>query len=322
MSKFIRATLAAVALLVAPAAAFAQTYPTRQITIIVPFPPGAVSDTSARLVGDAIGTDLGVSVIIDNRPGAGGTNGSNQVVKATPDGYTLLVGPNAVATMNMYMQKNFPYDGPTSLEPIAIFGESQIYLVANPNLPIKTVADLIDYAKNNPGKLAFGSAGVGSGHHIAGEMLKQYAHIDMVHVPYRGAAAAVQDVIAGQIPIAFATAPVVLPHVQAGTLRVIAAAETKRSADLPDVPTIAETVPGVYTKTWVALWAPAGTPRPIVDRLYQSVKVALKKPELLAKLKTAGITPLDIGPDEAPGFIKAEKDFWGTVIPKLGIEPE
>jgi tripartite-type tricarboxylate transporter receptor subunit TctC len=313
---------ACIAALFAPSLSRAQDYPTRPITIVVPFPPAAVSDTSARILADAMSADLGVSVIIDNRPGASGTNGSVQVVKAAPDGYTLLIGPNAIATMNMYMQKNFPYDGVTSLKPITIFGETQIYLAVNPKLEIYSVADLIAYAKKNPGKLAYGTAGVGSGHHIAGALLSKNANIDMIHVPYRGAAPAVQDLIAGQIPIALGTAPAVLPHAQAGTIRIIAAAEAKRSADLPDVPTIAETVPGVVTRTWVGLWAPAETPRPIIDRLYKAVQTALKRPDVLAKLKTIGVTTLDMGPDQAPAFIKDEKEFWGTVIPKIGIEPE
>ena len=195
-------------------------------------------------------------------------------------------------------------------------------LAVNAALPVKTVPELIDYARKNPRKLSYGSAGIGSGHHIAGELLKQRTGIDMVHVPYRGGAPAIQDLIAGNIQISFGTPPAVLPHHAAGTIRIIALAEAKRHPDLPGIPTIDETVPGVVTNTWLGLFAPAGTPRPIVDRLNKAMVAALKLSDVAAKFKLQGLTPRSSTPDELDALAKAELEAWGRIIPAIGIQPE
>jgi len=301
----------------------AETYPARPVTIIVPYPPGASTDFTARLLREPLAQALGQPVIIDNRPGAGGTTGAATVANANPDGYTLLVTVNAPVTMNMYFQKNFPFDPKTALAPVVTAADVVLVLAVNSAVPVKTVPELIDYAKKNADKkLSYGSAGIGSAHHIAGELLKQKAGIDILHVPYRGGGPAIQDLVAGHIPISFGTTPAVLPQAAAGTIRMLALVEAKRSPDLPDLPTVAETVPGVVTATWVGMFAPAGTPKPIVDRLNSIVVDALKRPEIIAQLKQQGATPVGDTPDQLSARMKNEIENWSRIIPSIGIQPE
>jgi len=301
----------------------AQTYPTRPITIVVPYPPGASTDFTARLLRDPLAEALGQTVVIDNRPGAGGTTGAAAVANAAPDGHTLLVSVNAPLTMNVYMQKNFPFDPKTALAPIMTAADVVLALAVNASLPVKTVPELIDYAKKNADKkLSYGSAGIGSAHHIAGELLKQKTGIQLTHVPYRGGAPAIQDLVAGHIPISFGTTPAVLPQANAGTIRILALVEAARSPDMPDVPTVAETVPGVVTATWVGLFAPAGTPKPIIERLNKIAVEAFKRPDVIAKLKQQGATAIAGSPEELGQRMKAELESWGRIIPSIGIQPE
>ena len=301
----------------------AQTYPSRPVTVVVPYPPGASTDFIARLLRDPLAEGLGQTVVIDNRPGAGGTTGAAAVANAAPDGHTLLVSVNAPVTMNMYMQKNFPFDPKTALAPIMTAADVILALAVNASLPVKTVPELIDYAKKNTGKgLAFGSAGIGSAHHIAGELLKQKTGIELTHVPYRGGGPAIQDLVAGHIPISFGTTPAVLPQVNAGTIRILALVEASRSPDMPDVPTVAETVPGVVTYTWVGLFAPAGTPRPIIERLNKIAVEAFRRPDVVAKLKQQGASAVAGTPEELGQRMRAELESWGRIIPAIGIQPE
>jgi len=300
----------------------AQDYPTRQITMVVGFPPGGSTDATARIVQDPISQALGQSIIIDNRSGAGGTTGAAAVASARPDGYTLLLSVNASLTMNMYLQKSFPFDTLTAFAPITLLSDVALVLVVNSSLPVKSVPELIEYAKRNPGKLAYGSSGVGSGHHICGELMKQKTGIDMVHVPYRGGAPTMQDLVAGNIQVAFGTLPSVLPHVASGAIRMIAAAERKRLADFPDLPTIDETIPGVINIGWNGLFAPAGTPAPIIDKLNAVTAAALKRPDVIAKMKQQGLTPMSDTPAEFAKLIADEVAYWGKVIPSIGIKPE
>jgi tripartite-type tricarboxylate transporter receptor subunit TctC len=303
-------------------AACAEDYPNRPLTIVVSFPPGASTDAAARLTREPLVEALGQSVIIDNRAGAGGTIGSAAVANAKPDGYTLLITVNPPITMNMYMQKSFPYDAKTAFAPISLMADSVLVLAVTASLPVHNVAELIDYAKRNPGKLSYGSAGIGSGHHIAGELLKQKTGIDMVHVPYRGTGPAIQDLVAGNIQVSFGTTPAVLPQANAGTIRILALAEAKRHPDLPGIPTIDETVPGVITNTWVGFFAPAGTPRPVVERLNKAMVAALKLPDVVEKFKLQGMTPVGSTPDELAKISAEEMDRWGKIIPSIGIQPE
>jgi tripartite-type tricarboxylate transporter receptor subunit TctC len=302
--------------------ASAQDYPTRPIMLIAPYPPGASTDFLARVLRDPMSEALGQPIIIENRPGAGGTTATNGVVNAAPDGYTLLITVNAPVTMNRYLQKNFPFDPTAGLAPITNAAETSLFLAVNAAMPIKTVADLIAYGKQNPGKLSFGSAGIGSAHHIAGELINQKAGIAMQHIPYRGGGPAIQDLVAGHIPVSFGTAPAVLPQAAAGTIRIIAAAEAKRDPFLPDVPTVSETVPGVVTATWVGLFAPAGTPQPIIEKLNRAAVAALRRPDVIEKLRLQGARAVGSTPDELGRLVRSEYEHWGKVIPSLGIQPE
>jgi tripartite-type tricarboxylate transporter receptor subunit TctC len=316
--------LAASGLAIATGAAWAQDkWPSRAITLVAPYPPGASTDFIARLIRDPLEEQLKVPVVVENKPGAGGTTGAAQVAKAAPDGYTFMVSVNAPVTMNSHMQKNFPFDPMKSFTPVIKVADVVMTLAVNSKLPVNNVKELIDYAKKNPDqKLSFGSAGVGSAHHIAGELLKQKTGLNMVHVPYKGGGPAIQDLVAGHIPISFGTTPAVMPQAQAGTIRIIALAETKRSPDLPNMPTISETVPGVDTFTWVGVFAPLGTPKPIVDRVNAIISETIKKPDVIAKLKTQGATAAGGPPEELQKSMQAEFDHWTKVIPSIGIKPE
>ena len=313
----------AFAALVLASSAFAQGYPARPITVVAPFPPGASVDALARITRDPLSELLGQPLVIENRAGAGGSTGAGTVANAAPDGYTLLVTVNAPITMNTYLQKNIPFDPRKAFTPITLAAETSLLLAVHPSLPARSVAELVAYAKASTGKLSYGSAGVGSGHHITGELLKQKTGIDMNHVPYRGGGPAIQDLVAGHIQISFGTPPAVLPQSSAGKVRILAVSEEKRFPDLPDVATIAETVPGVTLPiTWLGLLAPAGTPKPIVDRLNVAMLATLAKPDVVAKLRQQGLLVVGLGPDALEERIRNELAFFGRTIPSLGIQPE
>ena len=307
--------------LIGAGATQAQDYPNRSITRIVPFPPGAATDAIARLVRDGMSEILGQTVVIDNRGGAGGTTGSALVASAAPDGYTLLLPASASLTMNPFMQKNYPFDPRTGLSAISFVAESTLFLCVHPSLPVKNVAEFIAFAKQNPGKLSYGTSGVGSGHHVAGELIKQKTGIDMVHVPYRGGGPAMQDLVAGNILVAFATAPAALPQAEAGKIRILASNRPKRDPELPDVPTIGETIPGIGSVSWFGLFAPAGTPAPIITKLNGTLKTILAKKDVAEKFKPQGLKPWYSTPAELDEFVKSEYDYWGKVIPSVGLEP-
>src|SRR5499427_5490764 len=290
-----------------------QDYPSRSITLIVNFPPGGSTDATARIIREPLSQALGQSIIIDNR-GAGGTTGAAAVANAKPDGYTLLLSVNSALTTNRYLQKNFPFDPKTAFAPITLTSDVALVLAVHPSLPVHDVTGLIEYARNNPG--------IGSSHHVCGELLKQKVGIDMVHVPYRGGALAMQDLLAGNVKVGFYTLPVALPQAQAGAIRVIAAAEKTRLPELPDTPTIDETVPGVINVGWNGLLAPAGTPAPIIDKLNAAAVAALKMPDIIAKMKLQGLHPLRSTPVEFASLLVSEVDHWAKVIPSIGIQPE
>ena len=307
--------------LIVPAAS-ADDYPKRPITIIAAFPPGASTDAVARVTRDYLAVALGQPIVIDNRGGASGTLGAALVANANPDGYTLLVTSNPPITMNMYTQKSFPYDAKAAFAPITLAAYSILALAVNSSVPANNVAELVAYVKKNPGKVSFGSAGLGSAHHISGALINKIAGIDMVHVPYRGGAAAIQDLVAGQIQVSFGTTPAVLPHQEAGTIRILAIAEEKRHPDLPDIPTVAETIPGVVTNTWIGFFAPAGTPRPIIEKLNKAINAALNQADVVEKFRKLGLTAAGTTPEQLQAIMIEEIVRWGKVIPAAGIEPE
>jgi tripartite-type tricarboxylate transporter receptor subunit TctC len=308
--------------LIAPGVAGAQEYPTRPITMLVGFPPGGSTDAAARIMQDPMASALGQPIIIDNRGGAGGTTAAAAVANAAPDGQTLLLTVNASLTMNKFMQKNYPIDPKTALEPVALVNDVVLVLAVNSALPVHNVKELIEYARQNPGKLSYGSSGVGSGHHICGELLKQKTGIDMVHVPYRGGGPAIQDLVAGQIQVSFGTLPAVMPHAATGKIRIIAAAEKKRIPELPDIPTIDETIPGVINIGWSGIMAPAGTPKPIIEKLNRVANDALQQPAVKEKLLLQGLHVMSSTPAEFGKLISDEIDYWAKVIPSIGIQPE
>jgi tripartite-type tricarboxylate transporter receptor subunit TctC len=324
MSVVLRALwrVSCVVLALLPSLAWAQDYPSRPITVMVGFPPGGSTDAAMRILQDPMTQALGQQIVIDNRGGAGGTLAAAMVANAKPDGYTLLFTVNASLTMNMYMQKNFPFNSKTAFEPISLASDVVLMLAVNAKLPVNSVAELIDYAKKNPGKLSYGSSGVGSGHHIVGELLKQKSGIDMVHVPYRGGGPAIQDLVAGNIQVSFGTLPALLPHAANGTIRIIASAEKGRVPGFPDKPAINETYPGVYNIGWSGLLAPAGTPKAIIDKLHAAMVPAVKNPDVVNKMKLQGLIALSSSPDEFRKLIADEIDYWGKVVPAIGIQPE
>ena len=299
-----------------------QPFPSRTITLVTPFPPGASTDAVARLLRDGLSQKLRETVIVENRGGAGGTTGAAFVAKADPDGYTLLVTVSAPVTMNKFMQRNFPFDPATAFTPVSLLAESALFLAVNPSLPVTTVTEFIDYARKNPGKLAYGSAGIGSAHHIAGELLKKKTGIDMVHVPFPGGGPAIQNLIANHISVSFGTAPAVLPHADAGNIRVIATTRATRLPDRPLIPAINETVPGVETITWVGLFAPAGTPQAVIDTLNAATRDVLANSDLIEKFKSQGMTAVASSSAELSQRVTREHKMWAEIIPSIGIAAE
>jgi tripartite-type tricarboxylate transporter receptor subunit TctC len=312
----IAATLAAMS----TGLALAQSYPTRPVTFIVPFPPGAVTDSMARVLQAAIEPTLGQPIIIENRSGAGGALGTALVARAQPDGYTLLVTVNAPVVQSPFIQANYPLDPKTALSGVAKVAETYLALAVQKQSPFNSVADIIRAAKEKPDQMTFGSAGVGSAHQIAGELLNKNAGIRITHVPFQGGGPAIQNLIGGHIDMSYGTLPAVLPFVESGELKLIAVAEAKRIAELPDVPAINETVPGVETATWLGMLAPAGTPKPIRERWYDLIANALKMPETAAKMKTLGVNVALEGPDAFDATIAKDLVFWKAAIEKIGLE--
>ncbi|MDO9413272.1 MAG: tripartite tricarboxylate transporter substrate binding protein [Pseudolabrys sp.] len=302
--------------------ALAQTYPAKPITIIVPFPAGALADTAARLLQEPIREALGQPVVIENRAGAGGTTGSAQALRAEPDGYTLLLVVNGVITVNPFLQKSFPFDPQKNLASIGIIAETPLALAVNKDIPVKSVTEFIAYAKANPGKVTYGTPGMGSTHHLAGELLKQKSGFDMLAAHYRGGGPAATDLVAGHIPAAFGTLVTLNSFAQADSVRIIAITESKRNPLVPNIPTIAETVPGVVLDTWVGLAAPAGTPQPVIDALNKAVVAALKQKPIVDKLSAQFATVVASTPQEMTKRIDDELKHHKQVVELTGVKAE
>jgi tripartite-type tricarboxylate transporter receptor subunit TctC len=301
----------------------ATNYPDRTITVVVGFPPGGASDILARILTDKLGKLLGQPVIVDNRPGAGGNVGGEFVAHAAPDGYTLLIGNNAILATNASLYSNIGFDAVKDFAPVSLIGTQANVLVVNPNVPAHSLAELIALAKANPGKLNFASSGYGLAAHLAGELFKAQAHIDIVHVPYKGSAPALEDVIAGQDQMMFATTSGVMGFLTNGQVRALAVTTLKRTAILPDIPTMDEAgLPGFEATTWHGLVAPAGTPSAIIDTLHGALVETLADPDVQKKLAALGV---DIGPDSPDQFaayIKAEIPKWAAIIKASGAKVE
>ena len=319
--SLIAATLSALALGAIALPAQAQDkWPSKPITYVVPFPAGGTTDILARLIGQKLGPALGTTIIIDNRPGAGGNIGSDLVARAAPDGYTIMGGTISSHSINASLYK-LPYDPLKSFAPITLIGTNANVLVVNPASPAKSVKDLIDAAKANPGSLSFASAGNGTSQHLSAELFKTMAQIDMVHIPYKGSAPAIQDVIGGQVPLMFDTTVVAAPFIQSGKVRPLAVTSAKRVPSLPDVPTMAEAgVPGYEVVSWQAMFAPAGTPPAIVHRLHTEVAAILKQPDVQERLAKLGVEPSGMLPQQMAEFQAAEIAKWAKVVKAANVK--
>ena len=315
--------LAAAALVFAALApaALADDYPTKPIRFIVPFPPGGSNDVVGRLVAKELTGILGQQVFVDNRGGAGGTIGTEATAKSIPDGYTI--GMISIAhAVNPALHKKLEYDPIKSFEPVTILATGPNVLVVNPSLPVHSVKELIELAQKNPGQLNYASAGIGSFQHLGGELFKLEAKVNIVHVPYKGGGPAMQDVIGGHVKIMFSSLIQTTPFIKSGQLRALGTGGLKRSPVLPDVPAIAETVPGYAANNWWGIVVPAGTPKPIVDKLYDAIQKALKAPDLVAEFGREGASVVQMTPAEFTAFIKEEIDKWGRVVKEGGIQAQ
>src|SRR3954462_8263678 len=317
------AATAAVALSSALAPAHAQTYPNRAITLVIPFAPGGSTSIVGRGIADKMSELLSEKVVVDNRPGAGGTVGTKAVAKSEPDGYTLVLGYTGTLAIGPSLYKNAGYDPRKDFAPIGLIGNAPNSLVVHPSFPAKTIAELIAYAKANPGKVNFGSAGAGTVSHITGEYFAASAGIKLVHIPYKGTGPALTDLLGGHIPMAVAPIPASHANVAAGKLRALAVTSTARSSLLPDVPTVAEAaLPGFDASLYYGLGAPAGTPRPIIDKLNKALRDALASDEVRKQLANDGTEITPGTPENYAEFIDKDEKKWAGLVKASGVEPE
>ena len=289
---------------------------------MIGYTPGAVSDLAARTLSDGLNQAWGQPVIVDNRPGSGGNIGAAFVARSPADGYTLMVGTDATMASNVFLYKHTPFDPVKDFVPIINAGANIICLAVNADLPIRSVADVIDYAKKNPGKLAYGTSGVGSPHHLSGELLRQKAGIEITHIPYKGGGAAVNDLLGGHIGMAFLSLSAAVPHINTGKIRIVAVVEKTRYAALPEIPTVGETVPGFEMSSWLGVFAPAGTPAPLIARLNQTIQKILNDPPVKEKLAALGLVVAPVTPDELARMIKRDTELRGALVKAANIQPQ
>jgi tripartite-type tricarboxylate transporter receptor subunit TctC len=320
---FVGAVAAALALQIPLDTAHAQNYPNRAITLVIPFAPGGSTSIVGRGIADKMSELLGEKVVVDNRPGAGGTVGTKAVAKSDPDGYTLVLGYTGTLAIGPSLYKNAGYDPRKDFAPIGLIGNAPNSLVVHPSFPAKTIAELIAYAKANPGKVNFGSAGAGTVSHITGEYFAASAGIKLVHIPYKGTGPVLTDLLGGHIPMAFAPIPASHPNVSAGMLRALAVTSMTRSSLLPDVPTIAESaLPGFDASLYYGLAAPAGTPRPIIDKLNKALRDALASEEVKRQLTQDGTEITPGTPEDYAAFIDKDEKKWSQLLKASGVEQE
>ncbi len=302
-------------------AARAAAYPERALTLIVPFAAGGSTDILARMVAEHLHRALGQPILVENRSGASGNIGTAAVARAAPDGYTFLFNTMSVHTMNQALFAAMPFDGVNDFSPITLLAYVTNTMVVHPSIPANTVAEFIAHAKANPGKIAYASAGAGSTNHLCGALFEKMAQVSMVHVPYRGGAPAVADTVAGQTQLFFTAGTQSLAHVKAGKLRLLAVTEGKRSPLLPDVPTVAETVPGFEMAVWYAAYGPAGLPQEVAGRLNTEIGRILFLPELKKRMEAIAVETARSTPQELAALTRADAEKWGRIISELGIAP-
>ena len=312
--------LAALALCGAHAAQ-AQTWPSRTIRLIVPFPPGGGNDVIARAVAQKLGERLGQQVVVDNRAGANGIVGLQALMQSAPDGHTIAVGAAGPLAVNPALYDKLPYDPLKDFAPITNMVNFPLLLVTHPSVPAKTTRELVALAKAKPGTLYYSSPGSGNSGHLAGELFNSVAGVKTVHVPYKGQGPALADLLAGQVQMLYSSIPSVLPHVKQGQLNAIAVGSAKRVPSLPDIPTIAESgVPGYEAYSWVGMVAPAGTPKDVIARLNREIVDILKQKDVAEKLNAQGALPVGDTPEQFAAYIKAEMEKWGAVVRAANIK--
>jgi tripartite-type tricarboxylate transporter receptor subunit TctC len=301
--------------------ATAQDFPTRPVTMVVPFPPGGAGDILSRMIGPRLEQKWGKPLVVENKPGAGSLIAAAAVQKATPDGYTLLIAPSGTMATNVTLYKALPYDPTKDFVPLALAAQTPFVLIVHPDLPVKTVADLIKLAKERDGKLSYASAGPGVPHHLFAELLKTMTGIKMTHVPYKGSMPSLNDVVAGHVPLMFVDLGPALPMIRAGKVRAIGVSTANRLAALPDVPPVGDTVPGFGAASWQMIAAPAKTPRSVVDKLHTDFTSVLAMPEVKEQIAKTGMVPMDSSMTipELQKFIASEIDRWGKVVKQAGI---
>ena len=314
--------LACVAATAVPVQAHAQTqpYPSKPLRLVVTFPPGGAPDILARLFADR--AQLGQNVVVDNRAGAGGNIGAADVAKSAPDGYTLVMATVGTHSINGALYSKMPYDMVRDFTPVAHVASAPNLLVVTNSLPVKNVTELIAYMKANPDKLSFGSPGIGTSVHVSGELFKSLTGTQMQHVPYKGRQFAIPDLVGGQIQLMFDNMPSALPMAKEGKIRAVAQTTLRRSPAAPDVPTVAETIPGFEATTWFAVFAPAGTPADVVSRINSELQRVFKLPDVVDKLKTLGLEPWISTPDELAKFQASEMLKWAKVVKESGAKAE
>jgi len=300
-----------------------DNWPTKPITYVVPFAAGGTTDLLGRLIGQRLSQTLGQSIVVENRAGAGGNIGSDYVAKAAPDGYTLLGGTISSHAINVSLYPKMPYDPVKNFQPVALIGTLPNVLVVNANSPWKSVQDVIAAARAKPGSINFGSSGNGTSQHLAAELFASMAGLRMTHVPYKGSSQAVQALLGNQVDIVFENSVAAMPMIQAGKFRALATTGAKRSSELPDVPTMAESgLSGYEIVSWQAIFAPAGTPMPIVNKLSTEIGKIIRQPDVRGKLASMGIEPSGAGPTELGNFQKSEVAKWANLIKVANIHLE
>jgi len=321
MHGLLRLVLIGLLLTGLPTGGEAQHYPDRPIRLIAPFPAGGLVDVLARALGEELSRTLGQPVIIENRPGAGGNLGADAVAKAPPDGYTLLMTSPGIQSINQFLYTSMPFDPETAFAPISLLADMPMLIVVHPKTNLRTLGDLLAFARANPNKLSFGSAGIGTTGHLGQALLTHVAGMKLTHVPYRGAAPAVTDLIAGQIDGVVDNPPTVMPHIKGGTITPLAIAATQRLSVLPDVPTSVEGgLPGWQASSWFGVVAPAGTPAEIVKRLHSEIVAAARRPSLQRFTRESGVTMVGNTPEEFARIIQDERKKWGAIISSANIQ--
>jgi tripartite-type tricarboxylate transporter receptor subunit TctC len=318
LQLLLAATIAACA-----ATAFAQGYPNKPIRIIAPFPPGGSADLTARIIADHLTKSLGQPAVVENVPGAGGSIAAERVVKSPPDGYTLIVGSTGIMAVNASLFAKLPYDIVKDFTPISVVIRVPSYLVVHPKVPVNSVVELIEYARRNPGKLTYASAGNGTSQHTNPELFKSMAKVSILPIPYRGSAPCMAALVAGEVDMMIELGPTAIPQIKAGRIRALGASTAERTRAMPEIPTIAEAgLPGFDAYTWFAIAGPGGMPRDVVAKLHAEIVNAVAPPEVRARLEAIGAEVVANSPDEFAEFQAKEIAKWARVIKDSGIKPE